>query len=296
MNILSVIVLGVFLVFAASGWRRGLVKKLAGIVSLLLSFFLVSAALPYITEFIKTETPIYELVVQQCQSMMGQQVTSSLQTQGENGTVINRKEIKSLLEQYGMDSSGVDAMSEEELQALAAQYFQQYLDAAPDQSSGNSGLGLTKIEQTKLIENLPLPDFLKESMLNYNNSEGYSKLNVEDFSGYLVHFLANIVLNILAFVAALLIAQLVLWTGITALDLFARLPILNFINRLGGLAVGLLQGLFVVWLIFLIISTFSGTEWGIQLMEMVNDSTVLQPMYQNNLFLKIVLEAISGLI
>lgn len=232
MNVLSVIVLGVFLVFAASGWRRGLVKKLAGIVSLLLSFFLVSAALPYITEFIKTETPIYELVVQQCQSMMGNQVTSSLQTQGENGTVINRKEIKSLLEQYGMDSSGVDDMSEEELQALAAQYFQQYLDAAPEQSSESSGLGLTKIEQTKLIENLPLPDFLKESMLNYNNSEGYSKLNVEDFSGYLVHFLANIVLNILAFVAALLLAQLVLWTGITALDLFARLPILNFINRL----------------------------------------------------------------
>ena len=53
MNILTIGVLALLILFSASGWKKGLVNKLAGIVALLLSSFLVSAALPYITEFLK---------------------------------------------------------------------------------------------------------------------------------------------------------------------------------------------------------------------------------------------------
>ena len=51
-------------------------------------------------------------------------------------------------------------------------------------------------------------------MINYNNSEGYARLQVDNFGSYVVHFFANIVLNILAFVVTLLVVQLVLWTAL----------------------------------------------------------------------------------
>lgn len=146
-----------------------------------------------------------------------------------------------------------------------------------------------------MIQNLPIPPFLKEMMLNYNNGEGYHKLQVTDFGGYVVHFFANIILNIVAFVITLLVVQLVLWTAITALDIFSRLPVLHFINHLGGLAVGLLQGVLAVWVIFLLISMFSATEIGMNLMNMVEESVILKPLYDSNMFLKIVAQAISGL-
>lgn len=291
MNILTIVILAIFFMFAASGWKKGLVKKLAGVVALVLSSFLVSIALPYITEFIKTETPVYQYIVDQCEGILSSQNVNYWITGEKDASTIDRDEIKYLLDYYGMDSSVVDYMSDEELEDMANQYFQEYMK----QQSSTENLSLTKIEQTKLIQNLPVPEFLKEMLLNYNNSEGYSKLNVTEFGSYLVHFFANVVLNIVAFVVTLLAVQLVLWTGITALDLFSRLPFISFINRIGGLAVGILQGLFAVWLIFLGISIFSSTEIGITLMGMIDESTLLQPMYESNMFLKIVVQAISNI-
>ena len=52
-NILEVIVAAVILLFAAVGYRKGFVKKLAAMVSLLISVALVSALLPWITGFLK---------------------------------------------------------------------------------------------------------------------------------------------------------------------------------------------------------------------------------------------------
>ncbi len=291
MNILTIVILAVFFLFVASGWRKGLVKKLAGIVALALSSFLVSIALPYITEFIKSETPVYQYIVQQCGTVLNGDNVSYWMTGQKKDSSIDREEIRSLLDYYGMDSSLADTLSDGELESLVNQYFQEYMA----QSAQDTSLSMTKVEQTKLIQNLPVPDFLKEMLLNYNNSEGYRKLGVTDFAGYLVNFFANIILNILAFIVTLLVVQLVLWTGIAALDLFSRLPVLNLINHLGGLVVGAIQGLFVVWLIFLVISLLSATQSGLSLMNMVNESTLLQPMYESNLFLKIVVEAISKL-
>lgn len=313
MNILTMVVLVVFFLFAVSGLKKGLVKKLAGMVALVASAFLVSAALPYITEFLKTETPVYEYLVEQCQYAVGKQASRAL-LGGENGLDgqsqdgqslggqslggIDREQIKTLMEQYGMDSSVVDGMSDDQLQELAGQYFQDYLNQNGGEAGAADAAGMssmTKIQQTQMIQNLPIPSFLKDMMINYNNGEGYTKLEVTDFGGYVVHFFANIILNIIAFVIALLAAQLVLWTAITALDLFARLPVLHFINHLGGLAVGILQGLLVVWMIFLLISVFSATEIGMNLMNMIEESVLLKPLYDSNLFLKMVVQGISEL-
>ena len=291
MNILSMGILAVFFMFAASGWKKGLVKKMAGIIALVASSFLVSIALPYITEFLKTETPVYQYIVYQCENVLSSNNINYWITGQKESSTIDRDEIRYLLDYYGMDSSVVDTLSDSELEKLANQYFQEYMS----QNGGSSALSLTKVEQTELIQNLPVPEFLQNLLLNYNNSEGYEKLEVTDFGGYLVNFFANIILNILAFVVTLLVVQLVLWTGITALDLFSRLPMLNFVNHLGGLAVGALQGLFAVWLIFLVISLFSATEIGMTLMNMVNESALLQPMYESNMFLKIVTQAIAKL-
>ena len=53
MNLLEIIILILALYMAVSGFRKGFVKKLASMVSLVLSIVLVSVALPYVTEFLK---------------------------------------------------------------------------------------------------------------------------------------------------------------------------------------------------------------------------------------------------
>lgn len=306
-NILEIAVAAVILLFAAAGYRKGFVKKLAAMVSLLVSVVLVSALLPWITAFLKENTPVYTMVEEQCRTVMEKQIGEAMFSGAEKSTGessqadiyrnMGREEIKALMEANGYDGSLLDALSDEQLEQYKEQYIQQSFgsDTTNSGESENSGavlLGnLTRIEQTELIENLPLPEFLQDILLDYNNEEGYQGLGVSTFQDYLIGFIATGILNVVAFLASVLIVHLLLWLSISALSILANLPVIRVVNRVAGLALGLLQAMLVLWLAFLILSLVSGTGIGMQLMKMVESSTWLNWLYQSNLFLKIVLRA-----
>lgn len=306
-NILEIAVAAVILLFAAAGYRKGFVKKLAAMVSLLVSVVLVSALLPWITAFLKENTPVYTMIEEQCRTVMEKQIGEALFSGAEKSTGgssqadiyrnMGREEIKALMEANGYDGSLLDALSDEQLEQYKEQYIQQYFgsdtaNSGESESSGAFLLGnLTRIEQTELIENLPLPEFLQDILLDYNNEEGYQGLGVSTFQDYLVGFIATGILNVAAFLFSVLIVHLLLWLLISALSILANLPVIRVVNRVAGLALGLLQALLVLWLAFLILSLVSGTGIGMQLMKMVESSTWLNWLYQSNLFLEIVLRA-----
>ena len=306
-NILEIAVAAVILLFAAAGYRKGFVKKLAAMVSLLVSVVLVSALLPWITAFLKENTSVYTMIEEQCRTVMEKQISEALFSGAEKSTGessqaeiyrnMGREEMKALIEANGYDGSLLDALSDEQLEQYKEQYIQQYFGSDTTDSGGSENSGafllgnLTRIEQTELIENLPLPEFLQDILLDYNNEEGYQGLGVSTFQDYLVGFIATGILNVAAFLVSVLIVHLLLWLSISALSILTNLPVIRVVNRVAGLALGLLQALLVLWLAFLILSLVSGTGIGMQLMKMVESSTWLNWLYQSNLFLKIVLRA-----
>lgn len=302
MNILEIAVLILIAGFALAGWRRGFVRKLASMLSLVVSIVLVSVFLPYMTEFLKTDTPVYEYIVKQCREVVTENLSGVL-TAGsfEGGSQENkdagaadsyrdmgREEIKALMEQYGYDSSIVDALSDEQLEEYKEKYIEQYVQQYFGGGDGAPTGEMTKIEQTELIEHLPIPEALRELLLNYNNDEGYSSLGVSSFQDYLIHFIATMILNVIAFVSAVILVQILLHVAITALDILAHAPLIGGVNRLLGLLLGCIQALFFLWLFFLILSMMSATQWGMQLMDMVQSSQALSSLYDSNLFLQIV--------
>lgn len=303
MNILEIIIIVLIVYLAAMGLKKGFVKKLASMLSLVISIVLVSACLPYVTDFLKESTPVYDYIVEQCKRTVAEQAAGALMggdTQGKSGEPsrediyrsMGREQIKALMEQNGYDSSLLDLMSDEEIEQYKDQYIDQYI--AQYLGGGGSGQGSTqigRIEQTEIIEALPVPDVLKELLLDYNNSEGYRRLNVENFQEYIIEFIATVILNVISFIAAVIIVQLFLWVAIAALDIIAHIPVIRVVNRLAGLLLGLLQSLFLIWLFFLILSMFSATDVGRNLMVMVEESEMLTYLYDSNLFLQIVLRA-----
>ena len=138
-NLLEAAVVAVMVLFAIAGFRKGFVKKFAAMVSLALSIVLVSALLPYITQYLKENTPVYTFLVEQCTGIMEKQVLNSLTGSGSGaGTTsgsaadayanMGRDEIRALLEQNGYDSTMLDQLSDEQLEVYKNQYIQQYLD------------------------------------------------------------------------------------------------------------------------------------------------------------------------
>lgn len=295
MNILEIIIIVLTAGLALAGYRRGFVKKLASMLSLVISIVLVSVCLPYMTDFLKNNTPVYEYIVKQCEQAVEQQVTGSLTggNAGMSGTAqdLGRDQIKGLMEQNGYDSSVIDTLTDEQLEQYKEQYLQQYIRQYSGDGSQSRDIGLNRSEQTELIDNLPLPEALRDLMLDYNNKEGYASLGVSTFQDYVINFIATMILNVLSFIIAVIVVQVFLWVAIAALDVLSHIPLIGILNRLLGLILGLLQALFFIWLFFLVLSMMSTTETGLQLMNMVQRSSFLGYLYDSNLFMQIVIQA-----
>ena len=93
--------------------------------------------------------------------------------------------------------------------------------------------------QNALIEAMPLPEFLKEALLENNNPVIYQLLHAESLKEYIAGYLANVCINVLSVAAAFVLIYIVVKVVINALHLFSKLPGLNFLNRFSGFLVGL---------------------------------------------------------
>ncbi|HIR28871.1 MAG TPA: CvpA family protein [Candidatus Choladousia intestinigallinarum] len=295
MNILEIIVIVAFLLFAAAGFRSGFVKKLASMVALVLSVILVAFFLPYITGFLQERTPVYDMITDQCRRVVAEQ-TADLLTGNQAGEEtggspeLDREQIKGLLEANGYDSAVVDSLSDEQLQSYVQQYAQDYLQQSSQESQSTAEPG--RLEQMEIIENLPVPQVLKDLLQDHNNAEGYENLQVSTFQDYVINFISVIILNLVSFIAAVILVRILLRVAIAALDIISHIPVFNMVNRLAGLLLGLVQGLFWIWVFFLLLSMFSATETGLWLMSMVQESQLLSTLYETNLFMQIVLQAV----
>lgn len=153
----------------------------------------------------------------------------------------------------------------------------------------------SRVEQTKIIDNLPLPDVLKEQLTENNNDAGYVKLAVSNFEEYIAGFMANLILTVLSYVVTFLLAIIVLKLLMLMLDAITELPVLKSVNRILGFLVGGLQGVCMVWLLFLVITILGSTDMGSKLLSMISESSLLSFFYDTNIFLKVLMRIIGGL-
>ena len=237
-NILTLIVILIILFYAFGGVRNGFIKSLLSMVFFILAAVLVYFANPYVSGFLKNQTPVYAVLEEKCQEIF---------------------DVEKLL--------GKEIGTEEP----------------------------SRTEQTEMIESLPLPDILKEQLTENNNDVGYLKLAVTNFEEYLAGFMANLILTVLSYVVTFLLAGLVLKLLMGALDVLTELPVLKSINRVLGFLLGSIQGLCVVWVLFLVITILGSTDMGSKLLGMISESSLLSFFYDTNIFLKVLVGIIGGL-
>ena len=142
-------------------------------------------------------------------------------------------------------------------------------------------------EQISMIEELPIPMLLKKELLENNNSTVYESLSVATFHDYVTAF------RLLVYLISFFLALLALKVIVNILDLFANLPILGGVNRLGGFMLGIINGLLYLWIFFLIITVFSGTDLGGYLLREIAGDKILDYLYENNLLMQFLISGIA---
>lgn len=120
LGIVAVLVLGLS---CYGGYRKGFVREIIGITFLFLSIFLTWAINPYVNQFIKTQTPIYEKVREACENGIQDYVDGQEEETGEpEETVITRLPLPELIKD-GMQENN----KAEVYQFLNAESFEAYL-------------------------------------------------------------------------------------------------------------------------------------------------------------------------
>lgn len=181
--------------------------------------------------------------------------------------------------------------------------MEDYLDKQVQKAAEESGVPLpdgvsadqvldqmTSGQQSQLIEKLPLPENLRQSLQENNNSEIYKLIGAASFTSYLAAYLSRMILSAVCSLLTFLFVSLVLRLLAIALDIISHLPVIHTLNKVGGMIVSLLLGLAIVWVGFLAATALSGTAFGQEVLRSISESTFLSLLYQHNLLL----QAVSG--
>ena len=101
--------------------------------------------------------------------------------------------------------------------------------------------------------------------------------------------LTGTIINGLAFIGIFIIAKILLFFLKFLIEAVAKIPVLKQFNEIGGLIYGVLKGLFIIYLIFTIISLIAPIINNTNLQEAIQASYIGSMMYNNNILLKILL-------
>lgn len=145
----------------------------------------------------------------------------------------------------------------------------------------------------KTIEELPLPDIIKNKLLENNNEGTYSLFGANTLGEYISIYIANIIVNAIAFCATFLVIFIAIRLVVYLLDLLSRLPLINGMNKLLGLALGLLEGLLVLWVFCLVVTACAGTSWGRATLEQIGNNGFLGFIYNNNYLMRIITDILK---
>ena len=147
-----------------------------------------------------------------------------------------------------------------------------------------------------IIEEMRLPDTLKDLLIENNNSRIYEALGVTRFQEYIGSYIANTILNVVAYVMMLIVVYLLIKVLVSWLDIVTRLPILSGMNKIAGAILGGVQGLLFFWIAALLLTAFATTAWGSFLLMQIETSTWLSILYHINPISRIALGILHGIL
>ena len=144
--------------------------------------------------------------------------------------------------------------------------------------------------QGDVIDTLNIPSFLKDSLMENNNPVVYDLLDASEIGEYIAGYIANVCMNIIALILIFAVTFLIFKVILEALNIVAQLPVVSMLNSLGGVAAGVACGVFIIWLIGIVLVLFYSSALFVPVFEKLYESRLALPLYENNMLLFMVLK------
>ena len=261
-NWLLIIVATIFIVCIVVGYVRGFLKLGISLLSTVITLVIVLFLSPFVADALSEYTPVGDYIETRIVEAFIPDITEEQ------------------LAQYDVNGTPLEELSQEQLQNLNELDWDM-LGITVDDILNVIG-EIPQDVQIGQIENAPLPRFIKDQLLENNNSAIYGELGVQDFPHYVAAYMARLVLHLISFLVTFLLAIIIVKALMVAVNIIGELPVLGLINRIAGGALGLVLAIVIVWIGFLVMTLAYTTAAGAACFDMVEKSKVLQFLYNTN--------------
>lgn len=132
------------------------------------------------------------------------------------------------------------------------------------------------------INNLDFPDAILKPVIDGADNA------VQAIEVYVADALTGIIINAITFLILFICIYIIIKIIISALNIVSKLPIINGVNKWAGAAIGLIQGLIIVWVGCLILAACSDKSWAQEAFVQINNNSLLSYIYNNNMIIWLV--------
>ena len=236
----------ILVIFALIGWRKGVIRLVLSLVSMIITIMAAVVIAPLATTAIKNNTNIDENIAQSIYTVL-----------------YENKEVDEYFEDKQVLTGGIDISQVES-------HIQTVTDVVAE-----------------VGDKINLPESLTEAVKAMPDSElmsvirEYGEASVKEITIRLIALrLADIVLTAIAYLVIMVVVSIVL--RVAATGLIRRLPVIKQADKLGGLIVGLVEGIAVVWIFFTVVTAISGTQAASNILVQIHGNAILESLYNCN--------------
>ena len=137
---------------------------------------------------------------------------------------------------------------------------------------------------TKEEQNMPkiVVNYIQEAIQdNVNNA----KNNIEDV---IAERIAITIINIATIIILFILVRIILIVINKIGDMIAKLPIISQFNKTGGIIYGVIEGLFIIYVLLALCLIIAPFIQSTELLSYINTSYIGKMMYNNNILLKFI--------
>ncbi|MCI8274400.1 MAG: CvpA family protein [Lachnospiraceae bacterium] len=288
-NFVFICAIGIVLVNIITGAARGFLKSSLSLVALLVAGIVVSALNPFVTGLLRRNTGLDEWISEKVGSAIEARLESAVAdrlgegaVREEGGNVTLEQDVTLPMDVTLPDGTVLPAGTRIPAgTTIPSEFF------GGEQVKRQMDTGLSGAEQDKVIDMLPLPQGLKDTIAENNNSAVYEQLGVEHFTDYIGGFVGNVCLNIVGYLLTFMIVFFALHLVMMALNVVDRLPLIHGINHFAGAILGIFKGFLVLEILFLLLIPFSTTDFGAGVLAQINANGFLRALYHGNILMKL---------
>lgn len=145
------------------------------------------------------------------------------------------------------------------------------------------------------IEELPFVPAMKKALLENEQLNEYANQGLEQFAAFVSSTVSEKIVILIGYIATFLAVFFVLQLLVFLLHILEHLPLVHGINKLTGLALGLAEGVLIVWGLGIVLTVFGTSSLGQSAAQCIAESRFLSVLYGHNLLQQIVFWSVKGM-